>query len=57
VHSGGDNKFKSNTYANSLSGLAFAGVGLSITRPQGITTPTNPGPVRVRIRRLGVYYA
>jgi len=57
VHSGGDNKFKSNTYANSLSSLAFAGVGLSITRPQGITTPTNAGPVRVRIRRLGVYYA
>jgi len=56
VHAGGDNRFKSNVYANSLSALGFAGVGLSITRPQGITDETNPGPVRVRIRRLAIYY-
>ena len=57
VHAGGPNKFQSNTYKNSLGNLRFAGVGLSITRPQGITVETNPGPIRARIRRLGIYYS
>lgn len=55
VHPGG-NKFKSNVYKNSLAPLGFAGASLSITRPQQITDETNPGPARVRIRRLAVYY-
>ena len=59
VHGGGDNKFKSNVYTNSLAALGFAGVGLSVTRPQGLdpNAVTNPGPIRVRIRRLAIYYA
>ena len=57
VHAGGPNKFQSNTYKNSLGNLRFARVGLSITRPQGITVETNPGPIRARIRRLGIYYS
>jgi hypothetical protein len=58
VYSGG-NKFKSNVYTNSLAALGFAGVGMSITRPQALdpNSETNPGPIRVRIRRLAIYYA
>lgn len=58
VHPGG-NKFKSNVYKNSLAAIGFAGASLSITRPQGLDPAdvTNPGPARVRIRRLAIYYA
>jgi hypothetical protein len=56
---GGSNTFVSNIFKNSLSSLGFAGVALSITRPQGLddNAPTNPGPARVRIKRLAIAYS
>jgi hypothetical protein len=59
VSSKGD-QFESGTYTDSLQNLGFAGVGLSIKRTEEAEAAgkeTNRGPVRVRIRRLAIYYA
>jgi hypothetical protein len=56
----GSNQFGSETYTDSLKNLRFAGVGLSITRTQeaeAAMQETSHGPIRVRIRRMGVYYS
>lgn len=57
VRTGGSNHFNSTIYTNSLAALAFAGVGLSVTKPQGAADPTNPGPIRARVTRLAFFAA